>query len=37
MKEQYIKEIINLLHQCEDLSFLDFLYQLLKKELTETA
>lgn len=31
MKEQYITDIIELLNQCEDLSLLDFIYQLLYK------
>lgn len=31
MSEEYIKEIIELLPQCEDLSLLDLIYQLLKK------
>ena len=31
MKEQYTKEIMELLEQCEDLSLLDFIYQLLYK------
>ena len=31
MKEQYIKDITELLEECEDLSLLDFIYQLLYK------
>lgn len=33
MKEQYINEIINLLHQCDDISLLDLIFKLLNKSL----
>ena len=31
MKQEYIKEIIDLLPSCTDVSLLDFIFQLLKK------
>jgi hypothetical protein len=31
MKEEYLEKINNLLEKCEDLSMLDFIYQLLDK------
>lgn len=31
MKDQYIQQIIDLLHECEDESLLDLIFQLLLK------
>lgn len=31
MKEEYIKQIIELLNQCNDISLLDLIFQLLHK------
>ena len=31
MKQEYIEAITNLLNHCNDISILDFIYQLLKK------
>lgn len=31
MKEEYIQQIIELLNQCNDISLLDFVFQLLRK------
>lgn len=31
MKEEYIKQIVELLNQCSDISLLDLIYQLLHK------
>jgi len=36
MTEEYIKEIIELLKNCNDASLLDLIYQLLKKHSTQT-
>lgn len=33
MKEEYIQQIIELLNQCNDISLLDFIKQLLDKSL----
>lgn len=33
MKEQYINEIMKLLHQCDDISLLDLIFKLLNKSL----
>ena len=35
MKEEYIEKIVDLLKRCNDLSLLDFIYQLLKKQTAE--
>ena len=32
MKEEYIAQIIQLLHECKDLSLLDLILQLLQKD-----
>ena len=32
MKEEYIQEITELLKHCNDISLLDFIFQLLKKQ-----
>ena len=35
MKEEYTQEITELLKKCNDLSLLDLIYQLLKKQVIE--
>lgn len=35
MKEEYIQEITKLINNCEDISLLDLIFQLLKKHLTQ--
>ena len=36
MKEEYVKEITELLKKCDDLSLLDLIYQLLQKHSAQT-
>ena len=36
MKEEYIQKITELLRKCNDLSFLDLIFQLLKKHSAQT-
>ena len=35
MKDEYINEIIKLLPNCNDLSLLDLIYQLLQKQIAQ--
>ena len=35
MKEEYIQAITELLKKCNDISFLDFIFQLLQKHLKQ--
>lgn len=35
MKEEYVKKIIEQLKMCDDISLLDLIYQLLKKQTAE--
>jgi hypothetical protein len=37
MKEEYLVQIIEKLHKCDDLSLMDLIYQLLDKSVQETA
>ena len=37
MKEEYIKQIIELLNRCQDVAVLDFIYQFLKKRIDKTT
>jgi len=36
MRDEYINEIVKLLKKCNDLSLLDFIFQLLKKRSAQT-
>ena len=36
MKEEYIREITELLQKCNDLSTLDFIFQLLQRQEAQT-
>lgn len=36
MREEYVKEIAELVKTCEDLSLLDLIFQLLKKHSAQT-
>ena len=36
MKEEYVQEITELLPKCNDLSLLDFIYQLLQRQAAQT-
>ena len=36
MKDKYIQEITELLKTCDDISLLDFIFQLLRKQATQS-
>ena len=37
MKEEYILQIVDLLHLCDDISLLDFVFQVLDKSIQKAA
>lgn len=37
MKEDYILQIIDLLHKCDDIALLDLVFQILDKSIQEPA